>query len=234
MNAVYVGGLFEGEDNPLYKTLKRELKKRKVNLTGVFPFETKIVGCSSPAQLLLDQARNFSKNTLYITHSIGSYLTLQTLKPKNCILLDPSLEPQKVFASLGFDSDKNRTNCSVIATSSFKKFVTTSPSIKQICQSCHFNHLTSIGAEKGGHRIAREYYLYAKKSSTKKMIYMRNTNHDMSLNGDYSKIVTLIKKQVDSLSPAFPSNSNLHQQKVRKRLSDRQTGKFFNPEPVTL
>ncbi len=237
MYAVYVGGLFEDKNTPLFKILKKELKKQKVGLFGVFPFETKTVGTSSPAEVLINQTKGFSRDVKYITHSIGSYLTVQTLKPKNCILLDPSLEPQKVFASLGFkqeDQERNRSKHSTLASADFKKFVATSPSIKQICKSYSFNHLTIIGAEKGGHRIAKDYYRHCKKSPAKKMLYIRNASHDMSRNGDFGKIVTIIKKQVDVFPPASLSISILPQQKISKRLSNGQIRKFFNPKPVTL
>lgn len=197
-DVIYLLGMFEDEQNPLFLDIQSRLQRHQKSCTPIKLFENRAFGSYSFFKEIQRVKDILEKQvpSLLIAHSLGAYVALCARPTTPLILLDPSLCIAEIILSNTNKTIYSDGTYSFKLSKEFLESIKKCPAISEACQRIHDGKDISIyGAGKGGFRIAQNYH---KLISHSYYTYLPDANHNFSNEGAQKIIWEEIKKWLDT------------------------------------
>lgn len=199
---VYILGLFEDQENLLFRYLKEHLESSEIECHSIEPFAKDKFGVQT-FHKTVKRAQDFIdlfKPEMIVAHSLGAYLSMQISTNQPVVLLDPSLAVADIVLnnlkqeneSYLYDDGKYRINLS----SEFVESIKSMSSIEKSISNTISRDIYIFGSGKGGYKIAEQYHEYIPCSH---YTFLPDSDHEFSNENDRQQILAVIKKRLDAM-----------------------------------
>ena len=202
-NIAYILGLFEDQEDPLFRYLKEYIESSGVACFGIEPFAEEVFGTQTFHKTVqrVQECIDILKPEMIVAHSLGAYAVLQISTDLPVILLDPSLaladivlNNAKHYDGAYFYADgKRRVELSPEFVESIKRM----PPIEKSPVNMTSQDIYIFGAGRGGYKIAERYQKHMPHAH---YIFLPYANHEFSTEDDRQRILAVIKKRLDAMS----------------------------------
>lgn len=202
-NIIYIFGLFENQENPLFKYLKNNIEDKEIEFQGIelylkeqFSFNTFF-----EAMELVQKMIDARQPEIIIAHSLGAYVAMQMKIPDNCqiVFLDPALSITDIILNNLKQDNKlyfyDDGESKIELLPEFVESIKTMPTIEMSAKKITSRDVCIFAAGKGAYKIANQYHKYI---SDAKYFFLPDANHEFSNEKDRQQIFETIKMRLSS------------------------------------
>lgn len=197
---LHISGLFEDTPSRLFQYLQCHIELQNYRYTNVPLYIKNQFGSYSfiKETQRIQQVVNRYDPAIIVAHSLGAYVALQLDMTCPLVLLDPSLTIAEIIAPNLYEENSILTygdgTRHTILSYEFASSLKDTPSIENVCETCHARDVCIIGAGNGGYKIAEKYAAHIMSSQ---YLFLPNANHDFSSPNDRKRIFEVIKKRLE-------------------------------------
>ena len=198
-NIAYILGLFEDQEDPLFRYLKEYIESSGVVCCGIEPFAEEVFGTQTFHKTVqrVQECIDTLKPEVIVAHSVGAYVVLQISTDLPVILLDPSLAIADIVSnnvkqhgcSYFYDDGEHRVELSPEFIESIKR----TPSIEKSPRTMTSRDVYIFGAGRGGYKIAEQYHKHIPHAH---YVFLPYARHEFSTEDDRRQILAVIKKRL--------------------------------------
>lgn len=197
----YILGLFENEQDRLFKRVRDYIESQNVHCEGIELYAGNTFGAYDFSQELqrIQKIVNAHQPKMIVAHSLGAYVTTQLSIDCPAILLDPSYTVKDVIMSNLKHDDKSSIyddgEYRISLSLDFFNSIQSLPSIdKGAIQQTSIKELSIFGAGKGGYKIAERYLHHLPHAQ---YTFLQNADHNFSHEQEIHSMLVSIKKRLD-------------------------------------
>lgn len=196
IKVLYVLGLFEDKNNPLLKSLKKDLGPNRYLIKSINLYSKYRFGSYSFIEEIdrIQKIVNKYQPDLVVGHSLGGYIAVQLKFACPLFLLDPSLSISDIISpriymhkSKSFYKDSERQ---IELNNKFLQSLKKTSTLKTSCELSQSRKVFIVGAGKGGYKIAQQYAEYLPASMHR---FLPTADHNFSKTKDRKEIIKIIK-----------------------------------------
>lgn len=196
---IYISGLFEDLNDPLFFNVSHFLQKNKYICEGVELYKDTQFGAYSFQNEIerIQKAVDGFSPTLIIAHSLGGYVALHLKVSCPILLLEPSVSVADIFLpnlkiinGEYYYENKERT---VNLSSEFVESLKQTLPIESLSKIGERNKVCIVGAGLAGYQVAEKYHAILKGSG---YVFIPNATHNFMEKQSLQIIKEIIKKLV--------------------------------------